>query len=132
MALPSSYSDSTLAAYMEAVLSSTAGVLGLTADAGDFAEAVNDVTVALGVDAIADATDIPRIRAEARVAAWQLATDTAAGDYNYSNPNGSDQRAQVFDHCVKQLERAKAERAALIASSSAAPYRGPVVVQAVW
>lgn len=105
MPLPTSYSESTLAAYMESgILRATGAVLGLVG-ASHYAEAVNDVAAALGTT-IADATDMPRLRILARREAWRLAMQQAGGDYKYSEDGASSDRNQIFDHCKAMFDQA--------------------------
>ncbi len=108
MALPTAYTDDTLAAYMrDAVLQSTARVLGLL-ELSQLEEAVNSAVLACGESDIAACTNIPALRAWAAVAAWEAAQAVAAGDYAYSADGASWQRGQVFDHIEKMLEKARA------------------------
>lgn len=136
MPLPTAYTDDTLAAYMrDAVLQSTARVLGLTALAS-FAEAVNNAVLACEQTDIAACTDIPVLRAWAAVAAWEVAQAQAAGDYAYSADGASWQRQQVFDHIKDMLDRARAA-AVLIAGSAGGTAAGSLSSvalnnQAVW
>jgi hypothetical protein len=134
MPIPSSYSEQELATYMrDGVLQSTAGVLGLTT-IEQFDEAVNDALIAYGVSDVADATDIPKLRAAAQLCAWRLAQTVAAGDYAYSADGASYQRGQVFEHITKML--AAAERTALAFGISTGVITKPptqaVSVQGVW
>jgi len=71
MALPSSYNESTLTRYMLDTLGSIATTLSLTAI--DMGETVNDVLAAYGVSDIANATDVVKLRALARVGALRRA-----------------------------------------------------------
>ena len=93
MALPSSYSELTLAIYMESVLGGLATTLNLSAD--DMSEAVNDVAAAAGVTDVADATDVAQVRALAKVAALRVARTTAAGWYDFVADCGEFKRSQV-------------------------------------
>ena len=97
MALPSSYTETTLKTYMVSTLGNLAMVLGL--DANAMAEAANDVTQACGVTNISGATDIALVRALARVAALRVAQTTAAGWYDFGADGGDYKRSQV----VKQI-----------------------------
>jgi len=136
MPLVSSYDETTLRMYMQdGVLKSTGAVLGLTSPA-DYAEAVNEVGVALGAGA-PWTSDLGRVRALARREAWRLAMQQAAGDYQYTDLAGESNRQQVYEHCVAQYELAAQEVAALPPTSgSTASTQGGVSValrnQAVW
>lgn len=138
MPIPSSYTEDSLALYMrDGVLKTIAGVLGLTGTA-DFAEAVTSAQLGYGVSAIADATDIAKLRAWAAVAAWELAQTVAASDYRYSADGASFDRQQVFEHITTMLDAARRNAAAISAVSSdeggLAVSQGTLAVrnQAVW
>lgn len=107
MALPSSYTEASLKTYMLTCLGGLGTVLGLTTDS--FAEAVNDVLAAYGVADIANATDIPKLRALAKVAAARTAQNTAAGWYDFKADGGDYSRSQVAAQVAKMLVQAEAE-----------------------
>lgn len=107
MAVPTVYSETTLANLMAAALGPIAATLAIT----DYSEAVNDVLLAYGVTDIADATDIPRIRAMARAQAWRLAMDAASSRFDDSTDGQSMSRSQLYDHAKAQYERAEAAAA---------------------
>jgi hypothetical protein len=107
MALPSSYTEATLKTYMLACLGGLGTVLGLTTDS--FTEAVNDVLAAYGVDTIADATDIPQLRALAKVAALRTAQATAAGWYDFGADGGDFKRSQVAKQIDAMLATAESD-----------------------
>lgn len=109
MAIPTSYSEETLKAFMLAALSNLGAALGLTASS--FNEAVNDALLAYGVTDIAQATDIAKLRALARVAAWQVAVSAAAGDYDFSADGGNYRRSQLHEQARKGLAAAEADAA---------------------
>ena len=105
MAAPTAYTEPQLADYMFRMLGQTATALGL--EESSFDEAVNDALLACGVDAIADATDIPRLRALARREAWRLAAATAAGEFDFSTAGSSFSRSQLRRHVEAQLKHAE-------------------------
>lgn len=107
MALPSSYTEATLKTYMLASLGGLGTVLGLTIDS--FAEAVNDVLAAYGVEDIANATDIPQLRALAKVAALRTAQATAAGWYDFGADGGDFKRSQVAEQIATMLATAESD-----------------------
>ncbi len=109
MAAPTSYTESSLISYMRSVTQAVSDTLGL--NAGAFQEAVNDVLVVYGVDDITDATDITKLRALAKVAAWRVVNDwllTTA--YDFSADGGSYKLSQMKEGAEKAL--AQAEQAA--------------------
>lgn len=110
--IPSAYTDFTLAAYMATVTNNVAAALGWTAD--NFSEAVNDTLLAYGVTTAADAGDIPRLRALAKVEAWRAVADATAADFNFSADGGSYSREQIHQHALDALTRAQAQAAPFV------------------
>lgn len=109
MALPTSYDDTTLAAYMkDGVLRATGLVLGLVI--ADYAEAVNEVAALLGTT-IAGAPNVARLRILARREAWRLAMQQASGDYGYSEDGAQSSRQQIFDHAKEMFAQAERDLA---------------------
>lgn len=111
MALPAAYTEFALASYMLATLGEVASVLGL--DELEIEEAVNDALLAYGAADVAQATDIPRLRAAARVATWRLALARASGLYQFSADGATYNRQQMVEHIRKMLEREEADAAAM-------------------
>jgi len=117
MAVPTSYTEVTLGQYMYVQLGKVAKVLELTSgpnDADDFAEAVNDALLAYGtsdISTISGNANIQKLRALARVAAWQFVVNNFAALYSFSADGASYDRNQLFEQSKKALEIA--ERAAL-------------------
>jgi predicted xylose isomerase-like sugar epimerase len=90
---------------MVSSLGALATVLGI--DATSMVEAANDVTLACGVDDIADATDVAQVRALAKVAALRVAQTTAAGMYDFEADGGSYKRSQVMAQIASMLSAAE-------------------------
>ena len=107
MALPTSYTEVTLALYMVTVLGGLAETLGLTTD--DMVEAVNDVAAACSVTDVANATDVKQVRALAKVAALRTAQTTAAGWYDFGADGGDYKRSQVQKQVSDLIEAAEQE-----------------------
>lgn len=106
MAIPTAYTEIGLTAYMRSVTKAVSDTLGL--NQGEFQEAVNDVLTVYGVDDIADATDITKLRALAKVAAWRTVNDlliTTA--YDFSADGGSYKLSQMKEGAEKALEMAE-------------------------
>ena len=90
MAAPTSYDENTLAVYMDTLLGSLADVLDWTSGSGSFDEAINETLLAYGVDDIADATDIRKLRTLARREVWALAVQAlVAGDFDKTAESGA-------------------------------------------
>ena len=122
MAAPTTYTEKTLGQYMQVSLGKVAKALALTAgpsDAGDFTEAVNDCLLAYGVDDISTISgrdSITKLRALARVAAWQFVVTNFSALYDFSADGGSYNRSQLFKNAQDSLKLA--EQAALPYDSS--------------
>ncbi len=104
MAIPSSYTELSLADFMRRITGNVAAALGWTAD--DFDEAVNETLLAYGVDELSSVTDVAKLRALARVAAWRALVDATAAEYNFSADGGTFSRQQIQDGCKAGLARA--------------------------
>ena len=90
MPIPASYTESTLASYMDSVIGSLADVLGWANSSSDYDEAVTDTLLAYGVDDIANATDMRKLRTLARRAVWQAAVNAlVAGDFDKTAESGA-------------------------------------------
>lgn len=105
MSVPAGYDDAQLAAFMLAVLGPTAAALGWTAPA-HVSEPLIETLVAYGVDDIAAATDVPKLRALARWQAWEAAAEALASRYDVSTDGQALSRAQLYTHARQQAARA--------------------------
>lgn len=118
MPIPSTYTEKTLAEFMETTLGKCAKALELHAapnDAGDFAEAVNDSLLAYGTDdisTISGTDNLLKLRALARKAAWQYVVNNFAALYDFSADGGTYSRSQLFSQAKQAMEQA--ERQALM------------------
>ena len=110
MTAPTAYTEKSLAEYMCAQLGDLSTILALTvgtADAGSLNEALNTTLLAYGVSDISAALDIAKLRALARVQAWQLAVDRLTALYDFSVDGGSYQRAQMVTQARFNLAAAR-------------------------
>lgn len=111
MAIPSSYTESSLQDYMVEITQAISSVIGLSAS--DFYQAVNETLLSYGVDDIADATDIRKLRTLSRVEAWRFVADSTVAEYDISRDSGestvSDKRSQLHRQAVKRLDAARAD-----------------------
>lgn len=106
MAPPTSYTESTLKTYMITSLGTLASALGLVDS--DMAEPLNDVLLAYGVSDIADADNMPKLRALARVHALRRAQTVAATWTDFSADGASFSRSQVLAALKEMLLQAEA------------------------
>ena len=113
MALPAIYDEYLLGTYMQDITKGSSDVLKM--ELADFDEAVNDAATAYGVTDIAQATDIAKLRALAKVEAWRTVVNRAASQIDYGQSNGTavagnyEKRSQLHDQAEKALERALSE-----------------------
>jgi hypothetical protein len=88
----------------------TCVAIGLTTN--DFEESVWDTLIAYGADTIAEAMDIPKLRAFARIDAWKKVVLATSAKYDMSRDSGEspvyDKFNQLHTNAVKQLELAQA------------------------
>ena len=113
MAIPTSYTEATLAQFMKDVIGDTADSISWTTVIGKYQEAVNETLIAYGVTDIALATDIAKIRAIARREVWRAVANSTAGNYRFGSDREQYYRDHVYDHAKSEF---------LSASASAAKY----------
>ncbi len=118
MALPTSYTDLTLAAFMQDELKAVATALGWTA-AASYDEAVNETVLVYGVTDIVLSTNILKLRALARVQAWHAAAAATAGDFNFQADGGRYDRSQMHEHCQRMLALTELEAEPYLTRASA-------------
>jgi hypothetical protein len=111
MALPTTYTEFALASYMLATLGEVAGMLSV--GELELSEAVNDALLAYGASNIAQATDIPRLRMAARVAAWRTALAHASTLYQFSADGATYNRQQMVEHIRAMLQLEESNAAAM-------------------
>jgi hypothetical protein len=111
MAVPTAYTEDTLAEYMHSALREVATTLGFAPGDGDYDEAVNEALLAYGVTDIAEATQIAKLRTLARREAWRQAQSAAAARFDFSADGGDYSRSQLHKQITTNLERAEADAA---------------------
>lgn len=99
MSVPTSYTEATFGTYLEAVLGAEVmSALGISAiTTGD--EIIYETLFDYGVDDIANATDIKKLRALGKVNLWATMTGKASARYKFSADGGSYDRQQLYEHC---------------------------------
>jgi hypothetical protein len=113
MSVPTVYSSAALQVYMLGQTGNLGTVLGLTS--GDFAEAVTDTLLSYGEDTLADATDIAKLRALAKVAAWRVAVEKSTGYMKFTADGASFEAQTLHNQALASLA---------LAESLAATYDG--------
>lgn len=109
MAIPASYTETTLADFMQDQLKNIATMLGWTTTPDDYQEAVNEALLAYGETTIANitgASNIRKLRALARAEAWKAAMAAVSGDFDFAADGGSYKRDQIFQHIKDMLGQA--------------------------
>ena len=123
MPAPTSYTETSLAAYMVAELSNVGVVLGWTAATPQIVEAVYEVEFALGVVDIADlmwedaahtipivdSERIPHARAQARLEAWRAAKKALASQIDTTADGQSFKLSQLYTQASTNVTEAKIE-----------------------
>lgn len=107
MPIPAAYTEQELGAYMLGVTGGLGTRLELAV--ADFDEGVTSALLAYGVDDIANADDIAKLRALARVEAWRTAWNHATGAYDFTADGSSFKRSELAKQAQAQLEQAERE-----------------------
>jgi hypothetical protein len=124
MAIPSSYTDLTLAQYMIDTLEGVAASFDW--NTSSFNEQINDVLIAYPASSVATATNIPKLRVLAAYYAWRkalIAGSTKWFDDNRTNgAGGTDSRKldQAWQHVQVAYRQAEAAASVYLQSSGAA------------
>lgn len=111
MAVPTLYDQTTLVDYLHLTLGETADVLGWNAADDRFVEIVNDALVRYGVSDLDEATNIPKLRALARVALWSAVTAATVGYYSFSIDQQSTSLKHIPENARAMLEAAERDAA---------------------
>lgn len=109
MPAPNAYTEAQLAAYMQAVLGDIGVTLGWEEDTAAFDEPINDVLLSYGVEDVADALDIAKLRTIARREAWRAAVGSLAAYYDFSSDQERFQRSQMLTGAHAALAQAEAD-----------------------
>jgi len=111
MALPTSYSDASLAEFMATVLGSAADPLAWTVASGMYDEPVIDAIILYGggITAVSQATDIPKLRTVARYAVWRAVADATSGLVDITTDQDSFKLSQISTQAAEALVRSTAE-----------------------
>lgn len=111
MALPASYTEITIGQYMHTLLGGVATVLGWTepnsGSLEQYSEPINDTLIMVGVDDIADATDIEKLRAAARLAVWDKVVDETATYYPFATDQQRFDRDVIHQQALGRLKEAR-------------------------
>ena len=105
MPIPTIYNEPLLQHYMLNQTGNLGVVLSLTAT--NFIEAVADTLLAYGATDIANATDIAKLRALAKVEAWKVAVAHAAGYIEFTADGSSFKANQMHQQALAGLEAAE-------------------------
>ena len=110
MPVPTSYTETKLALYLHGHLNQAglADMLAWSVEAGSYDEIVTDALLAYGVNDIAEATSIGKLRALGLVALWENAKTAVVAEINYSADGQSYSREAIFQHIDNMLAQARA------------------------
>lgn len=100
MAAPSTYTETTLAEFMQDTLQDVATAMDWTATPDDYQEAINETLLMMQVDAISEVTgreNIKKLRVYARVEVWRQVMAATSGDYDFAADGGNYKRSQVHE-----------------------------------
>jgi len=97
---------------MHAELGEVADLIGWNPGVQDYSIAVENALVAYGVTTVDQATDIAKLRAAAKVAAWGAAVTSLLTRYDFGSEQQSFRRSQMVATAKTQLARAESEAAA--------------------
>ena len=124
MAIPSSYTDTTLAQYM---LSALEGVGGLFEwNTASFAEQINDVLIACSATSVSAVTDVTKLRTLAAYYAWRKALHAGSVrwiDNSVSTMTGGTDRRnqqQIWEHVQQAYRESEMAASAYLPANSAA------------
>ncbi len=107
MPSPTVYTEARLAIFMIVELSDVATALQWDAQTAQIEESVNDALSSYGVSDIADATDVPKLRAIARVMAWRAAVKALSSRFDFSSGQHSFKRSQMVTAARQALDDAE-------------------------
>lgn len=116
MPVPSAYTETELSQFMIDTLGDVASVINRTS-IGDYEEEVIDALLLYGVTTVADASNIAKIRACAKVAAWRKALTNLITRYNF----------QTDQQRFERIEMAKMARNALLMAEEEAASHGAIL-----
>ncbi len=112
MAIPASYTETTLKAYMHSTLGPVASTLGWSVDGSSYDEAADEAIAAYGVDdvtGIMGRDNIRKLRALARREAWRAVMQATTSHYDLNTDGASRNRSQIHAQATEQYAMADSE-----------------------
>ena len=119
MPLPTLYTPETLTIFMRATLAETGESLAWNDER--FAEPINATLLAYGVQEVAQASNVLKLRLLATVEAWQAVVNATAGDYDAASATDDLKRSQFHKQAKAMVASAKGDFAQWLAEQSATP-----------
>lgn len=109
MSVPTSYTDETFAAYLQAELGPVATMLGWSQGGGQFEEPTNDALLELDLTETASvpASQIQAFRTLGKLATWRRVASSLAADIDFSADGASFSRGKMQEQAfakIKDLE----------------------------
>lgn len=111
MPVPTTYSEAEIKTLMVTTLGTVAAALSWTTATPAIQESVYDAAILLGVSDVADATDIAKLRAAARLAVWRAAVGALAGMTTFSSAGSSYNLSDLQRQAKESLAVAEREAA---------------------
>jgi len=111
MAIPASYTETTIKYYLHDMLGAVATMLGWSPDGADYDEAVDEAIASYGVDDISAITgrdNVRKLRALARREVWRAVMQATTGHYDVTTDGASRNRSQMHVQAREQFDLADA------------------------
>jgi len=110
MTLPMTYTDHSLAVYMQALLGPIADIAGIVvgeSDPGDFTAHIDQIKLELGTADLSGVTDLKSVRAFGSYFAWILAVERLAPLYSLKFEGTALERQQIYEHARQRFALAE-------------------------
>jgi hypothetical protein len=104
MAVPSSYTETTLKTFMHDILGAVATSLDWSVAAGSYDEILNETLFAYDTDdvtTISGRENLRKLRILARCEVWRAVMGEVSGDYDFIDEGGDNKRSQAFEMASK-------------------------------
>lgn len=114
MPIPTTYSEETLAIFLDTALGAVADVLGWTVEIGSYDEIVNETLLAYGQTDLTQVTgtaNLRKLRALGRRELWRAVVEQTSAKYDIKEDNASLSRSQIHKMALESLGKAEAEAA---------------------
>ena len=110
MTLPITYTDHSLAVYMQALLGPIADIAGIVvgeSDPGDFSTHIDQIKLELDAAELSVITDLKSLRAFGSYFAWMLAVERLSPLYSLKFEGTALERQQIYEHARQRFALAE-------------------------